>query len=68
MSGITKSGITCQQRKGINNYSALEFRSYVIAIIHQLFVATNCFTLQVKEATIRGRLLNEGGRLLIDQQ
>ena len=23
--------------------------------------ATNCFTLQVKEATIRGRLLNEGG-------
>ena len=23
--------------------------------------ATNCFTLQIKEATIRGRLLNEGG-------
>ena len=22
--------------------------------------ATNCFTLQIKEATIRGRLLNEG--------
>ena len=23
--------------------------------------ATNCFTLQIKEATIRGRLLNESG-------
>ena len=23
--------------------------------------ATNCFTLQINEATIRGRLLNEGG-------